>query len=157
MKIDVEPKGKYQAVICLDDYCKYRLSCANHTSAGDFRSEGGFKPELSLVNCEVHCASKIRDFMYDMIETVPSNYNQLDRGTVLWSDLEIETNITTRWEKGMDHHPKSIEIFKAIKDNDLKYGNDYFCWKSGGDGDNGEHLMYLLDIYFEQQDIQNNS
>lgn len=64
----------------------------------------------------------------------------------------VETNITKRWEQGIRHHPKSIEIFKAIEDNDYKYGGDYFCWKSGGDGDNGEHLMYLIDIYFEQQD-----
>lgn len=61
----------------------------------------------------------------------------------------VETNITTRWEKGIPHHPKSIQIFKAIEENDFKYGGDYFCFKSGGDGDNGEHLMYLLDIYFE--------
>ncbi len=65
----------------------------------------------------------------------------------------VETNIDKRREQGIDHHPKSKEIFKAIENNDLKYGDDYFCWKSGGDGDNGEHLMYLLDIYFEQQDI----
>ena len=64
----------------------------------------------------------------------------------------VETDITNRWEQGIDHHPKSIEIFKAIEDNDWKYGGDYFCWKSGGDGDNGEHLMYLLDIYFEQKE-----
>lgn len=65
---------------------------------------------------------------------------------------EVITNITKRWEEGIPHHPKSIEIFKIIKDNDWKYGGDYFCWKSGGDGDNGEHLMYLLDIHFEIED-----
>ena len=63
----------------------------------------------------------------------------------------METNITVRWEKGIPHHPKSIEIFKALEENDFKYGGDYFCFKSGGDGDNGEHLMYLLDIYFESE------
>jgi hypothetical protein len=61
----------------------------------------------------------------------------------------VETNITKRWESGTKHHPKSIALFKAIKEIDWKYGGDYFCWKSGGDGDNGEHLMYELDIYFE--------
>lgn len=157
MKINVEPKEKYQAVICIEPYCKFKSTCANHTTAGDFRSEGGFSPELTVKDRDVHCATKSRDLMIGMMETVPSNYNQLDRGTVLWDDIvkkEVETNITTRWEKGINHHPKSVEIFKAIKDNDWKYGNDYFCWKYGGDGDNGEHLMYLLDIYFEQQDEQ---
>ena len=63
----------------------------------------------------------------------------------------VETNINKRWGQGLGHHPKSKEIFKAIKDNDWKYGDDCFCWKEGGDGDNGEHLMYLLDIHFEQE------
>jgi len=30
--------------------------------------------------------------------------------------------------------------------------DDHFCWKSGGDGDNGEQLMYQLDVLFERQD-----
>ena len=62
----------------------------------------------------------------------------------------VETDITKRWEQGIPHHPKSLELFKAIEENDFKYGSDYFCFKSGGDGDNGEHLMYLMDIYFEK-------
>ena len=64
----------------------------------------------------------------------------------------VETNITKRWEQGIPHHPQSIEIYKAIDALDFKYGGDFFCFKSGGDGDNGEHLMYLLDIYFEAKE-----
>ena len=56
-----------------------------------------------------------------------------------------------RWRKGISHNPKSIKLAKAIFEIDLKYNNDYFCWKLGGDGDNGEQLMYLLDIYFEEE------
>jgi hypothetical protein len=62
------------------------------------------------------------------------------------------TDITKRWEEGIDHHPMSKKIAAAIFENDWEYGGDYFCFKSGGDGDNGEHLMYLLDIYFDQED-----
>ena len=69
-------------------------------------------------------------------------------------DWGIETNLTTRWEKGMDHHKESEAMYRIIEDMDFRYGNDYFCWKSGGDGDNGEHLMYLLDIHFEMKDEQ---
>jgi hypothetical protein len=68
--------------------------------------------------------------------------------------MYIETNITKRWEKGLKHHPKSIELFKALSEIDFKYGGDFFCWKSGGDGDNGEHLMYEMDIYFERLEAQ---
>lgn len=66
--------------------------------------------------------------------------------------MAVETNITTRWEKGIPHHPKSIALFKKLADIDFKYGGDFFCWKSGGDGDNGEHLMYEMDIVFETED-----
>lgn len=65
----------------------------------------------------------------------------------------VETNITTRWEKRMPHHPKSINLFKQLDKIDLEFGGDFFCWSSGGDGDNGEHLMYEMDIIFEQDDI----
>jgi hypothetical protein len=37
---------------------------------------------------------------------------------------------------------------------DFIFLDDYFCFKSGGDGDNGEQLMYLLDIYFDELDVK---
>jgi hypothetical protein len=60
--------------------------------------------------------------------------------------------ITARWEDGVEHDARSIEIYKGIADIDFKEGGDFFGFKSGGDGDNGEHLMYLLDEYFERKD-----
>ncbi len=65
--------------------------------------------------------------------------------------MPIETDINKRWEEGTPHHPKSEELVHAITELDFEYGGDYFCFKVGGDGDNGEHLMYLLDIYFERK------
>jgi len=65
---------------------------------------------------------------------------------------EVETNIQKRWELGIEHHPRSVELFEQIRRIDWE-NEDYFCWKSGGDGDNGEELMYILDIIFEKQDI----
>jgi hypothetical protein len=44
----------------------------------------------------------------------------------------VETNINKRWEQGIPHHPKSIELFKALEEIDWKYGDDCFCWKHGG-------------------------
>jgi len=48
--------------------------------------------------------------------------------------------------------PQSIALFTKLSNIDYKFGGDYFCWKHGGDGDNGEHLMYEMDILFEQED-----
>lgn len=66
---------------------------------------------------------------------------------------KVETDITKRWQLGMSHHPKSIELYKSIEKLDWDFGGDYFGFKSGGDGDNGEHLMYLMDIHFERLDL----
>ena len=60
--------------------------------------------------------------------------------------------INDRYKQGIEHNPRSIEIYEAIADIDFNQNGDYFCFKSGGDGDNGEALMYLLDIYFENKD-----
>jgi len=57
-------------------------------------------------------------------------------------------NAEERWKKGIPHHPESEKIARFLADND-EY--DYFDWKFGGDGDNGEELMYQLDVYFEKE------
>lgn len=64
----------------------------------------------------------------------------------------VEYDINKRWEQGIEHHPESVKLYKRIADLDYKHGDDFFCFKQGGDGDNGEHLMYLLDIHFEELD-----
>ena len=61
-----------------------------------------------------------------------------------------------RWENCIEHHPTSQRIMEFLKEHDFKDYGDYFCWKSGGDGDNGESLMYELDAFFEMLDIVNN-
>jgi hypothetical protein len=62
--------------------------------------------------------------------------------------MKIETNIEKRWELGIPHHPKSEKLARFIAKLDYKQG-DSFGFKFGGDGDNGETLLYLLDVYFE--------
>lgn len=50
------------------------------------------------------------------------------------------------------HDSRSEEIFRALEDIDFNEFDDYFCWKSGGDGDNGEILLDELDLYFQRKD-----
>lgn len=66
--------------------------------------------------------------------------------------LGVEHDIGKRWEKGIPHHPKSVEYMGNLMDADWFFCGDYFCWKKGGDGDNGETLMYGLDVIFELED-----
>jgi len=68
------------------------------------------------------------------------------------SKKKKELTPSERWEQGKAHDPRSVALYRSIELIDFKEGGDYFCFKSGGDGDNGEHLMYLLDIHFERKD-----
>lgn len=64
----------------------------------------------------------------------------------------VEYDINKRWEQGIPHHLESVRLFKRLEQIDWHHCDDYFCWKHGGDGDNGETLMYELDILFEERD-----
>lgn len=71
-------------------------------------------------------------------------------------DLAKELGITdlNRWEEGIDHHPMSVRLMEFLVEHDFYDYNDHFCWKMGGDGDNGEALMYQMDAFFEVQERQ---
>jgi hypothetical protein len=60
-----------------------------------------------------------------------------------------------RWSKGLDHHHRSNTFVRDLAKLDFEFFNDYFCWKVGGDGDNGETLMYELDLLMELYDFEN--
>ena len=49
-----------------------------------------------------------------------------------------------------EHLPQSRELFDHISKLDFESG-DYFCFKSGGDGDNGEVLMDYFDDFFAKK------
>lgn len=59
-----------------------------------------------------------------------------------------------RWEQGIDHDDRSVALVDALSEIDEKYNKGNVDIRVGGDGDNGEELAYLLDIYFEQQDAK---
>lgn len=68
----------------------------------------------------------------------------------------INYDLNDRWEKGIPHHPKTIALMERILDIDYYFNDDYFSWKLGGDGDNGEIFAYTLDVYFEEEDKKHN-
>lgn len=55
-----------------------------------------------------------------------------------------------RWEQGIDHLPETYALYKFIAKLDYEKNGDSMGFKSGGDGDNGETLMYLIDCYFDK-------
>lgn len=59
--------------------------------------------------------------------------------------------VEERWERGVPHDPRSEELAYALSRIDEDNGNAWNL-KFGGDGDNGEDLLYLLDVYFDEKD-----
>ena len=57
-----------------------------------------------------------------------------------------------RWEKGIKHHPMSLRLMEFLTEHDAIDYNLHFDWKIGGDGDNGEALMFQMDPFFEMMD-----
>lgn len=60
-----------------------------------------------------------------------------------------------RWSEGKDHHPLSERLGRFLAEHDFNDYGDYFGWKVGGDGDNGETLMFQMDAFFELLDKEN--
>ena len=63
--------------------------------------------------------------------------------------------VKNRWEDGVPHHPTSERLMSFLAEHDFKDYSDHFCWKLGGDGDNGETLMFQMDAFFEL--LENNA
>jgi hypothetical protein len=70
---------------------------------------------------------------------------------------ELNTIKKDRWENGIKHHPMSLRLMEFLEEHDFNDYDDYFCWKMGGDGDNGEQLMFEMDPFFEMLDLLNKS
>lgn len=66
--------------------------------------------------------------------------------------MAVNTDINDRWENGIPHDKRSVDLYKSIARIDYKYCSDSFDFTSGGDGDNGETLMYILDVHFALED-----
>jgi hypothetical protein len=58
-----------------------------------------------------------------------------------------------RWEDGISHHPMSERLVSFMAHHDFNDYDDSMEISVGGDGDNGEHMMYLMDTFFEMLDI----
>lgn len=63
---------------CVSTTCLFRRECAQHTSAGDFRTEGGFRPEIF----GDECFTANQPAVEDISGTFPKNIEQLDCGFI---------------------------------------------------------------------------
>jgi len=50
---------------------------------------------------------------------------------------------------GIDHHTMSKRLVEFLSAHDFHDYGDYFGWKIGRDGYNGETLMHQMDAFFE--------
>jgi hypothetical protein len=71
---------------CLEDSCPFKRQCANHTTAGDYRSEGGFTPELYREGGVFFCKTKNKAARVNYPE-FPSEIN--GTGSLVLKDGEL--------------------------------------------------------------------
>ena len=65
-----------------------------------------------------------------------------------------QLTIEERWENGIPHDNRSIVLAKEIAKIDYEQGCEALDFRFGGDGDNGEYLLYILDVYFDNVDLE---
>lgn len=71
----IKINNDYPSTVCRVGLCPYRKSCANHYSAGDFRTEGGVSPRLTIIGNEIHCSTFAipvdEEYIYDEVPVEP--------------------------------------------------------------------------------------
>lgn len=79
---------KQGGIDCNSEDCIFRKECANHASAGDFRSEGGFTPELSLLSkTQAECSTFDRPIdPYIQWQSLPDNNEDLGSGALVYKE-----------------------------------------------------------------------
>jgi len=92
MKVKLE-LYKYGGISCLDEGCIFKRECANHMTAGDFRSEDGFTPQLEEKNGEYFCATKDAEidewYSCEYGTTYPEGREKLGDGAMTQKDLKL--------------------------------------------------------------------
>ena len=73
--------------------------------------------------------------------------NMIDENTNLKQTVATQQARIKALEKLLD--PKILA--RKIGDWDFTHNSDYFCWKFGGDGDNGEMLIEALAALLEAE------
>jgi len=68
-------------VVCEDRACPYKRACASHTTAGDIRSETGFRPLLFRKRTQITCETCLHNGT-DLVTSYPApdSYQQLKLG-----------------------------------------------------------------------------
>lgn len=63
---------------------------------------------------------------------------------------KIDRLFDCRWEDGIDHHSISYNIISFMEALEIETGEYLVDIRTGGDGDNGESMMYLMDPLWEK-------
>ena len=93
MKVALE-LYEYGGIGCLSYDCKYIKSCANHSSAGDYRTEDGFRPDLIEENGEYVCYTYDEPISNDSVfNWLPTNYSKLKRGALNQEKIAVRSCI----------------------------------------------------------------
>ena len=72
----------------------------------------------------------------------------------LFLEAQLVMNPDARKELGLEHDPRTIELYRHIETVDFENGD--YLELDKGILDTGERLKYILDSFFEQKDSLKN-
>ena len=79
------------SISCNSDRCSFKKECAQHVSAGQFREESGFTPEIEKSGDNYMCNTFGRKSSDDLNRIVPDNIETLNHGMLYFSkDKELK-------------------------------------------------------------------
>lgn len=98
MKVPIKIYKSSGCIECNSEGCKFRRNCAVHGSAGDFRMEGGFTPQLEVISpTEADCSTydrlveTSREFENFPDCSYPDNYDSLRSGLLVFTGDEVQS------------------------------------------------------------------
>lgn len=95
---NIEYPGYFE---CCDEECKYRKECAQHETAGFFRTEDGFTPELLIIGNLCYCDTKDRASLKGLsYEDLPDNYDELSHGALMSDRCGMLVLVSFQDDKG---------------------------------------------------------
>lgn len=103
-KIEIDSYGN-----CCDEKCVFKRECSQHRTAGDFRAEDGFRPDIKFILDEGFCCftKNVHPYITSLNECLPTGFESMSAGALTNGDLKsirqnaIDNKPETEYKKNM--------------------------------------------------------
>lgn len=121
-----------KSLVCDSTDCRYDKSCANHESAGQYRTESGFTPKIESYESAYRCLSV-------NIEPEKEEPNVFEDGSPAYPSDPVPVNHPSR---GMVYHRKGKLYVYSLDEDDIEYESLPSNSKIKRDGMRAKYVMF---------------